>query len=87
MNYYVARNGQTYGPYNEETIRKYLAEGSMLPRIWPARNPCRTGSLWASYSSRPQLPPARRRLPPIPLHHRWQVETLRPTYTGRCSWS
>jgi hypothetical protein len=30
MNYYVARNGQTYGPYNEETIRKYLAEGSML---------------------------------------------------------
>jgi hypothetical protein len=29
MNYYVARGGQTYGPYNEETIRKYLAEGSM----------------------------------------------------------
>ena len=25
MNYYVARNGQTYGPYSEETIRKYLA--------------------------------------------------------------
>ena len=30
MNYYVARNGQTYGPYSEETIRKYLTEGSML---------------------------------------------------------
>jgi hypothetical protein len=30
MNYYVARNGQTYGPYSEETLRKYLAEGSML---------------------------------------------------------
>jgi hypothetical protein len=30
MNYYVARNGQTYGPYSEETVRKYLAEGSML---------------------------------------------------------
>jgi hypothetical protein len=29
MNYYVARNGQSYGPYSEETIRKYLAEGSM----------------------------------------------------------
>jgi hypothetical protein len=30
LNYYVARNGQTYGPYSEETIRKYLTEGSML---------------------------------------------------------
>jgi hypothetical protein len=29
MNYYVARNGQTYGPYSEETVRKYLSEGSM----------------------------------------------------------
>jgi hypothetical protein len=30
LNYYVARNGQTYGPYSEETIRKYMTEGSML---------------------------------------------------------
>ncbi len=30
MNYYVSRNGQTYGPYNEEIMRKYLAEGSMM---------------------------------------------------------
>jgi hypothetical protein len=30
MNYHVARNGQTYGPYSEETVRKYLSEGSML---------------------------------------------------------
>lgn len=30
MNYYVARNGQTYGPYSLETVRKYLSEGSML---------------------------------------------------------
>jgi GYF domain 2 len=30
LNYYVARNGQTYGPYSEETIRKYMNEGSML---------------------------------------------------------
>ena len=29
MNYYVARNGQTYGPYSEETVRKYLTDGSM----------------------------------------------------------
>jgi hypothetical protein len=29
MNYYVARNGQTYGPYSEDTVRKYVAEGSM----------------------------------------------------------
>jgi hypothetical protein len=31
MNYYVARNGQTFGPYSEETIRKDLADGSLLP--------------------------------------------------------
>jgi GYF domain 2 len=30
MNYYVARNGQTYGPYSPETVQKYLAEGSIL---------------------------------------------------------
>jgi hypothetical protein len=30
MNYFVARNGQTYGPYSLETVRKYLSEGSML---------------------------------------------------------
>jgi len=29
--YYVNRNGQQYGPYSEETIRRYLAEGSLLP--------------------------------------------------------
>jgi hypothetical protein len=29
MNYYVARNGQTYGPYSEDTVRKYLTDGSM----------------------------------------------------------
>ncbi len=29
MNYHVARGGQTYGPYSEETIRKYLSEGSI----------------------------------------------------------
>jgi len=28
--YYVNRNGQQYGPYSEETIRRYLAEGSLL---------------------------------------------------------
>ena len=30
MNYYIMRNGQTYGPYSEEIVRKYVAEGSML---------------------------------------------------------
>jgi hypothetical protein len=29
MNYYISRNGQSYGPYSEETIQKYLNEGSM----------------------------------------------------------
>jgi hypothetical protein len=29
MNYYIARTGQTYGPYSEETVRKYVSEGSM----------------------------------------------------------
>jgi hypothetical protein len=29
MNYYVARNGQQYGPYAEETVRQYLAAGSL----------------------------------------------------------
>jgi len=28
--YYVNRNGQQYGPYSEETISRYLAEGSLL---------------------------------------------------------
>jgi hypothetical protein len=30
MNYYIMRNGQTYGPYSEDVVRKYVAEGSML---------------------------------------------------------
>jgi len=30
MNYYVARNGQQYGPYSEETVREYLAAGSLV---------------------------------------------------------
>jgi GYF domain 2 len=30
MNYYVARGGETYGPYSLETVQKYLAEGSIL---------------------------------------------------------
>jgi hypothetical protein len=29
MNYYVARNGQQYGPYSDEVVRRYLAEGSL----------------------------------------------------------
>lgn len=29
MNYYVARNGQQYGPYTDETVRSYLAAGSL----------------------------------------------------------
>lgn len=31
MNYYVARGGQQYGPYTAEAVRRYLAEGSLLP--------------------------------------------------------
>lgn len=30
MNYFVARNGQQYGPYSEETVREYLAAGSLV---------------------------------------------------------
>jgi hypothetical protein len=30
MSYFVARDGKQYGPYSAETIRKYLAEGSLL---------------------------------------------------------
>src|SRR5882757_7119108 len=30
MNYYVARDGQTYGPYSMETVQKYLNEGTIL---------------------------------------------------------
>lgn len=29
MDYHVARNGQTYGPYSLETVQKYLSEGSI----------------------------------------------------------
>jgi hypothetical protein len=29
MNYYVARNGQQYGPYTEEVVRSYLGAGSL----------------------------------------------------------
>lgn len=29
MNYYVARSGQQYGPYTEETVRSYIAAGSL----------------------------------------------------------
>ena len=29
MNYYVARGGQQYGPYTEETVRSYLGAGSL----------------------------------------------------------
>jgi hypothetical protein len=31
MNIFVVRNGQTYGPYPEDAVRKYVSEGSMLP--------------------------------------------------------
>ena len=31
MMYFVARDGQQYGPYSAETIRQYLAAGSLLP--------------------------------------------------------
>jgi vacuolar-type H+-ATPase subunit I/STV1 len=30
MSYFVSRDGKQYGPYSAETIRKYLAEGSLL---------------------------------------------------------
>jgi len=30
VNYYVARSGQQYGPYTEETVRSYVAAGSLL---------------------------------------------------------
>ena len=30
MNYYVFRDGQQYGPYTEETVRSYVAAGSLL---------------------------------------------------------
>ena len=30
MMYYVARDGQQYGPYSDETIRQYLAAGSLM---------------------------------------------------------
>jgi hypothetical protein len=30
VNYYVARSGQQYGPYSEETVRSYVAAGSLL---------------------------------------------------------
>ena len=30
MNYYVYRDGQQYGPYTEETVRSYVAAGSLL---------------------------------------------------------
>jgi hypothetical protein len=30
VNYYVARNGQQFGPYTEETVRSYVAAGSLL---------------------------------------------------------
>ena len=30
MNYYVARNGQVFGPYTEETVKSYFAAGSLL---------------------------------------------------------
>jgi hypothetical protein len=29
MNYFVARNGQTFGPYSLEAVQKYLGEGSI----------------------------------------------------------
>jgi hypothetical protein len=28
--YYVARDGQQYGPYSADTVRQYLAAGSLL---------------------------------------------------------
>jgi hypothetical protein len=31
LNIYITRNGQNYGPYAEDVVRKYIAEGSMLP--------------------------------------------------------
>jgi len=31
MLYYVARNGQTYGPYTLDDLRKYVASGNVLP--------------------------------------------------------
>ena len=30
MAYYIARDGRQYGPYSAETVRTYLAEGSLL---------------------------------------------------------
>ncbi|MDE1155396.1 MAG: DUF4339 domain-containing protein [Acidobacteriaceae bacterium] len=31
MSYRIARDGQTFGPYNEEEVRRYLASGNILP--------------------------------------------------------
>ena len=60
MNYYVARNGQTYGPYSEETVRKYMTEGSMLAtdlgRTDSMQNWAPLGEILGAASSAP--PPA-----------------------------
>ncbi len=59
VNYYVARSGQQYGPYTEETVRSYVAAGSLL-----ATDNIReeTGQTWTTIAQLFQLPQA---APPI----------------------
>jgi len=61
--YYVNRNGQQYGPYSEETIRRYLAEGSLL-----ASDSARSEGApsWQPLGQILQYPPVPARPPAIP---------------------
>jgi hypothetical protein len=53
VNYYVARSGQQYGPYSEDTVRSYVAAGSLL-----ASDSIRaeTSQTWTTIAQQFQIP-------------------------------
>jgi len=57
VNYYVARNGQQYGPYTEETARSYVAAGSLLASDYIRAETSQTWTTIAELFHIPQAAP------------------------------
>lgn len=72
MQYHVGRQGQTYGPYPEEDVRRMLAEGRLLPTdlCWtegmPGWEPLGKVFRAAGTAATPVIPPAMAPQAPAP---------------------
>jgi hypothetical protein len=79
MNYYVARDGQTYGPYSLETVQKYLNEGTIL-----AGDMARTDAMpnWVPLRQllTPPVPPQQQGFAPPPPSYPPQPPFAAPAY-------